>query len=173
MVGYDGGNADRGVVLTSGDNNQNKIASYYSIGNLTSRNETPNIWIPADSLAKSFYSTILVDLGQIDASPNMLTNATALQFFSQDIGELQTHHENAIPGPANDSYENLRGQAGNLTMSPSVISTRYLCQVPKRKSPGTLFISILVADLVLLQALWRILNFVTSFWVTRKDPTGM
>jgi hypothetical protein len=67
---------------------------------------------------------------------------------------MQDHFTlNAILGPANDSYEVLKEQTGPLGTSPSVISTKYLCQVLLQKPTGTLFISILVADLVFMQAL--------------------
>lgn len=156
----------------------NRGVSFLAVGtnltsNLSSAKTTPNVWIAADSLAKSFYSTILVDLGQVTASSNILTNATSLQYFSQNIKFMQTQIVNAIPGPANDSYDALEAQTGPLTTTPAVIATKYLCQVPKRKSPGTLFVSILIADLVLLQALWKILNFCTTAWLTKKDPRGV
>lgn len=144
-------------------------------GNISflSTNTTPNVWLAADSLAKSFYSTILIDLGQTTATPNILTNATALQYFSQNITYMQRQIVNAIPGPANDSYEALKDQMGPLSMYAAVISTKYLCEVPKRKSSGTLFVSILVADLVFLQALWKIFTLCTGAWLTHRDPRGM
>ncbi|CZR51793.1 uncharacterized protein PAC_01670 [Phialocephala subalpina] len=135
-----------------------------------STNSTPNIWLPADSLAKSFYSTILTDLGQTTATPNILTNATALQNFSQNFTSMQRQIVNAVPGPANDSYDALKDQTGALNMSVAVISTKYLCLVPKRKSSGTLFVSILVADLVFMQALWKIFRLCTGAWLTHRDP---
>jgi hypothetical protein len=36
-------------------------------------------------------------------------------------------------------------------------------------SAGSLFIAILVTDLVLLQTVWRLLNWVTIFFLERKD----
>lgn len=130
------------------------------------------IWIPSDCLAKSFYSTILVDLGQITATPNILTDEDALQFFTQNFTAMEAGTANAQPGPARDSYNALKAQTGPLEISPSIISSKYLCQIPKRKPPGTLFVSILVADLVLIQAAWKLFSLCTSSWLTHENPEG-
>ena len=63
---------------------------------------------------------------------------------------MQNMTVSAQPGPARDSYEALKDQTGPLQ---AVVFTKYLCQVPRRKSTGTLLLSILVADLVFMQAL--------------------
>ena len=55
-------------------------------------------------------------------------------------------------------------------VTPSTIAAQYLCQVPQLKSATSLIISILVADLVFLQALWKIFNLAVSFWLERKQP---
>ena len=143
-----------------------------SVSNLASNNASPNVWLASDSLAKSFYSTIMTDLGQTTATPNILLNATVLQYFTQNFTYMQNSTVNAQPGPANDSYEALKDQTGPLNTSTAVISTKYLCQVPRRKSTGTIFVSILVADLVFMQALWKILNLCSVAWLTHKDPKG-
>ncbi len=85
---------------------------------------------------------------------------------------MQKSTVNAIPGPANDSYDALKDQTGPLQISAAVISTKYLCQVPKRKSTGTILVSILVADLVFMQALWKIFTFCSQAWLDHKDPQG-
>ena len=148
-----------------------------SVSNLTSNNAPPNVWLASDSLAKSFYSTIMTDLGQTTATPNILLNETALQYFTQNFTAMESIYMksifvNAVPGPANDSYDALKNQTGPLKTSVAVISTKYLCQVPRRKSTGTLFVSILVADLVFMQALWKIYNLLTVTWLVHKDPKG-
>ena len=82
--------------------------------------------------------------------PNILVNVTSLQHFTQKFTSMQNNTPNARPGPARDSYEALKNQTGPLNTSTAVISTKYLCQVPRRKSTGTLLVSILVADLVFM-----------------------
>ena len=85
---------------------------------------------------------------------------------------MQNVTANAHPGPAHDSYEALKDHTGPLNTSTAVISTKYLCQVPKRKSTGTLLLSILVADLVFMQALWKMFELCTVAWLAHKDPKG-
>lgn len=157
-----------GVGTYSIQGNLSSLAS----GDIRSSLDLDSLWIPSDSLAKSLYSTILVDLGQINAHPNILTDEDALHFFSKDFVAMQQHSANAHPGPAQDSYNALKAQTGPLEVSPSVIATRYVCQVPKQKSRGTLFVSILVADLVLLQAFWKLFSMSASGWHTYKYPQG-
>ena len=143
-----------------------------TVSNLASNNATPNIWLVSDSLAKSFHSTIMTDLGQVTAAPNILLNATALQIFTQNFTYMQGQKVNAIPGPANDSYEALKDKTGHLGTTPAVFSTKYLCRVPRRKSTGIIILSVLVADLVFMQVLWKVLTLFTITRLERKDPEG-
>lgn len=142
------------------------------IPQLVKQSAHPNIWIYADRLAKSAYSTILVDLGQVNASPNILTNATALQLFTADFGNLKIGKNiaNTQPGPATGDYATLRSQTGPLNLTASTINAKYWCQVPQRKSTGNLLVSILLADLVFLQSLWQLFKVgVEYFFVDHRD----
>ena len=143
-----------------------------SIAALASTEASPNVWIAADSLVKSLYSTVMTDLGQTDTQSNILLNATALQHFTRNFSAMQSQVLNAIPGPANESYEMLENQTGPLNTSTSIITNKYLCQIPQRKSTGTLILSILVADLVFLQASWKLFYLCTSSWITHRNPAG-
>ncbi len=143
----------------------------------------PNIWFEVDRLARSYYSSILLDLGQTNASSNMLLNETALKFYLHeyptlnknstlalvDIPELRNRSDVEQP-PSN--YDDFTSWVGNLSTSPSVIRTKYLCQVPTKKSPGSIIISILVADIVFMQALWKLFNFIISTWLTHRHFDG-
>ncbi|KAK0509004.1 hypothetical protein JMJ35_008375 [Cladonia borealis] len=142
----------------------------HTVSDPISNNAAPNIWLASDSLAKPFYSTILTDLGQTTTVPNILLNATTLQYFTQSFTYMQKMTVNAWPGPARGSYEAFKDQTGPLNTSTAVISTKYLCQVPRRKSTGTLLLSILVTDLVVMQALWKIFELCTAAWLVHKDP---
>ena len=140
----------------------------------------PNIWLAADRLAKSFYSTILTDLGQTTASPNILLNETALRYYTQNFTDMrQQEYENdyqyrlrTITGPGTGSYEDLKNRTGTLGTSPSVFSTKYLCQVPRQKSTGSIIVSVVIADLVFLQALWRLFTLITDTWLTKSHAEG-
>jgi hypothetical protein len=148
-----------------------------SLSNLNYHQTYPNIWIPADSVVKSFCSTILTDLGQVGSpSPNILTNSTTLQHFTSNFSMILDPNKeniaNARPGPALQDYDTLKSRTGPLDITPSVIFSKYLCQIPIRKSAGSLFVSILVADLVFLQALWYVFTFLTQTLLLRKRVRG-
>lgn len=147
-----------------------------TISELESSRTPPNIWLAADMLAKSFYSTILTDLGQTTASPNILLNETALQYYTQDLADMRQpqiqYQVRARPGPGNGSYEDLNNRTGTLGTSPSVISTKYLCQVPRQKSTGSIIVSVVIADLVFLQALWRLFTLITNTWLSKSHVEG-
>lgn len=123
-----------------------------------------------DSLGKILYSAVMVDLGQVKqpTASNMLLDAEALQSFSSEVQFVQQAGVSYIPGPATADYETLRDKTGNLTTTPSVISTIYTCQIPKRKPIGSLILSILIADLVFLQAAWTFYGFVSGLFVKDK-----
>jgi hypothetical protein len=149
-----------------------------SLSNLNYYQAYPNIWIPADSVAKSFCSTILTDLGQVVFhSSNILTNATLLQHFTSNFSMIldpkNENIANARPGHALQDYDTLKSQTGPIGTTPSVIFSKYLCQVPKRKSARSLFIAILLADLVFLQAVWKIFKFSTEALLLQKKGRGL
>lgn len=131
----------------------------------------PNVWVIADSLAKSAYSTVLVDLGQAMSKPNFLTSTGDLEYFTSNFSMIQQHKANADPGPEADvDYNTAKNGTGALGTTPSIISMRYICQVPQLKSTGNLIVSILVADLVLLQATWKLFKLVTDMYLLKSRP---
>jgi hypothetical protein len=148
-----------------------------TIADLAQKEASPNIWIELDSFAKSFYASILADLGQISES-NMLLNTDALEYFTSNLtskidgqnGWVDEFWRSAEP--ANQSYSKLRAQniIGDLGINNTVISSQYLCQLPKLKSNGSLFIAVLVADLVMLQALWVVVDWTMATWLDHKNP---
>lgn len=145
-----------------------------SISALVAGNEYPNIWIPADSLAKSFYSAILTDLGQVSASPNVLTDTETLQAFTTNFSYILNYSQNANvrPGPALENYNTLGASTGPLGTTPSVIFDKYICQVPMLKSTGNIIVSVLIADLVFMQALWQLLKLATEYFFLNKKRMG-
>ena len=140
---------------------------YTNIANLMTAESYPNIWQSADTLAKASYSTVLADLGSA-ASSNILIDSDYLSYFTSNFSEARHNIANAYPGPSTTSY----GTAGSgpLGTTPSVISTKYLCQVPQRKSSGNLFVGVLVADLVFLQALWFLFKLAFDIFYLRGRP---
>ncbi len=122
-----------------------------------------------DNFAKVFYSAILVDLGS-NSSANILTDPKLLQPLTNFESMTDSETPWLKSGPARHSFEQLQNSTGGLGITPSTINAQYLCQVTKQKATGSLVVSILVTDLVLLQALWQIVKWVTTSWVGHRNP---
>ena len=144
------------------------------LGELYTISRYPDIWNITDIYGKSCYSAVLADLGQA-STPNVLldSNSALLQEYTKDFATLKWI-VNAKPGPARQSFDAVKAQrrTGSLSITPSTIYQQYLCQVPQRKSLGSLVVAVVVADLVFLQALWTILTFTTTWYVESKYPTA-
>ena len=135
------------------------------------------IWPEVDKLGKSMYSAVLADLGQTTASSgaSILNNEALLQRYTSNFTWIAVHSYiwTAFYTPIElESYHTLRneGKTGPLEFKPSVISTKYLCQVPQLKSVSDIFISVLLADLVLLSAAWRLYTFLVEQVLLGKGP---
>jgi hypothetical protein len=139
-----------------------------------------------DGFAKSLYSTVLVDLGQQEG-PNILTNPDQPQHYlaaSFDVDRntdtagnytLSTYWHTG-PVTASQSYKTLNSTGsgmGRLSVTPSQIYAQYVCQVPSIKSAGSLIWSIIIGDLVLLQAIWKVFIWTVDLWLTNKDKSAM
>lgn len=87
------------------------------------------VFFELDRLAKSMYSTVLVDLGQdVPPESNVLLSGQALQQFTTGLLPYPAVPYLSIQaGPANGSYEALKDSTGALGVTPSVISTTYSC----------------------------------------------
>ena len=126
------------------------------------------------SACTSSYMELDRPSGEVRLTPEtVLTNATTLWYYTQVFNTVQFLENihfvpNARPGPATASYD---GIGPPVKITPSVIATEYLCQVPERKSVLNLLVSILVADLVFLQVIWRLLTWRAEF-LLRKMPTA-
>lgn len=128
------------------------------------------IWYDAGILAKSFYAFIMADLGQ--DRPNVLNNPSLLEHFTEKFSDFSVLLKSAtlLPFIEESPYTSENASEWNRQMRPSVLATTYMCQVPRLKSTGNLIFSILIANLVLLQALWKICRFCTDWFVARKYP---
>ncbi|KAJ9664404.1 hypothetical protein H2198_000333 [Neophaeococcomyces mojaviensis] len=141
------------------------------VASLVDSETYPNVWLMADTLAKTSASTVLTDLGQTSpAFPNILADTHLLEYFTANFSTAIQHIANAHPGPETSNYSAAKGTTGPLGVTPSVFSRTYICQVPKVKSTGNLIVSILIADLVFLQALWNIFKLVVDAWVLPRNP---
>jgi len=122
-------------------------------------------------LAKAAYSAVLADLGQAD-TPNILSNETALGYFTANFTTIHEYLSTDRFGPERIPFDAERSTSGPLGVVPSVIRQQYYCQVPQLKSTGDLVLSIVIADLVLLQAAWQLFKVFTEWLVTRNGGDG-
>lgn len=160
-------------------NNDGRVARTYNIGDPMPVSELIAIenrefWGAADKLAKIFESTVMTDLGQVSYQPNVLTDPSLVNWFTANYSQIDTKltaiENEAWYLPLPDHHDLNAEDEKLLGVNPSVLALTYLCQVPQRKGFGDLFISVLIADLVLLQALWTITMFVATMLAERKDP---
>jgi hypothetical protein len=141
-----------------------------TFSNLIAKTTGPNIWPLVDRLAKSFESTILTDLGQVKAKPNVLIDAELLQRYTSEFARWDSLRDPYWRGtPARADFQTLRHTTGPLVVRPSTLAINYLCQIPKRKPVADLLISVLVADLVFLQALWLLFTLGIGYWLKSRD----
>jgi hypothetical protein len=146
-----------------------------TLGGLHEKAVWPDIWIEADSFAKVFYSVILADFGQGTGPRNILANASSLALFSGNISSSMKYGVETDwlkAGPARVPYREKGNDNGNLTITPSIFFTEYLCQMPTLKSAGSLVLAVLVADLVFLSAAWQLLNWFAVAGLERREPTA-
>lgn len=131
-----------------------------------------NVGQAVDYFAKSFYSFIMADLGQI-SSPNVLVGPEILsKFWTACDSAIDHGNDNTFAPtgslPAN-TFETLQQTTGPITISNATLNAQYLCQIPQRKDTASIVIAVIVADLVLLQAAWKVFTWITTFWV-EKNP---
>lgn len=146
------------------------------------------------------HSLLTIDFGNA-AIPSYLTNKDDLQYLlaapddpnRQPGGALYQNPSLAgwnlmaeLPPPANivntssndwvaitDSYDAYAPLVGPLGTKPATFYSQYACSVPAQRGTGTMLLAILIADLVFLQAAWKIVTVVTDAVLMRQDPTAM
>lgn len=176
---------------------ENTIADWANTSSKADRGLLPNITTTVSVFGKVFYSLMLADLGMADGQTNALLTADGIMYLQSRI-DMTVHDlaidagkdeytgqpsglENAFdkdgPGyPIDDAYQSVVDALGHPpdlnTTTTSTIFAQYLCSIPKRKGGGALFFSVLLADLVFLQAAWTLLNLAATWWLERKDPTA-
>ncbi|KAF2640657.1 hypothetical protein P280DRAFT_543395 [Massarina eburnea CBS 473.64] len=130
---------------------------------------------PTLYINRVFYATVMVDLGQ--QGLNILSDPDLLQFYSKNITSIKHYAmKNSNPYLSKRTSKDLATAPYNtsdnytLAINPSTISAMYLCQVPIRKSIGSLIVSILIANLVFLQTSYKIFVFSVDYFMVKTDP---
>ncbi|KAK5060043.1 hypothetical protein LTR84_009927 [Exophiala bonariae] len=146
----------------------------------------------ADGLARSGRALILTDLGQSSPSKFFASPQKTVDLIN---ATLQFHQENLATANAtlywtpicnvNDTESLLHPKSldpaafygwtntGIPLVQPAYISTQYLCNVTKMKSTASVIFSVIVVDLVYLQALWALLNWAVTTPLQRVNSDAM
>ncbi|OHE99469.1 hypothetical protein CORC01_05269 [Colletotrichum orchidophilum] len=149
--------------------------------------------------AKILFSLLSLDLGNCH-SPNLLLDDRGLQYailapddHNRDPGQLLNGSTsqlygadrfNMIPVPGSndtdnglvtlmESYDAFQPLMGPLTCKNATVVSQYLCSVPQQKSWGVMLFAILLADLVFLQAAWKILTWTADGLVSKANTEAM
>lgn len=139
----------------------------------------PSIWKSVDVLGKAMWFSVLTDLGRNQtAVPNMLVEPTLLanltSNYTSEIQAWPTYNDNIAqridPGLAQASFDPNASPLPDLNATQSTLTTNYVCQVPRMKSPGTLFYTVLLADLVYLQNAFTVFAFIVGYLMHRRHP---
>jgi hypothetical protein len=135
----------------------------------------PSIWYPVDALGKAMWFGVLADLGRDDDDmPNMLARPELLAQLSANLTHYNQTLRNAFrwaieeAQPFDHTFDPTHDDSVRLGVNASVLTADYVCQIPQLKPPGTLFVSVLVADLVFLQAIWKIFTLIVSGWFIKS-----
>lgn len=119
-----------------------------------------------DRLAKTFYSSIMVDLGQNVS--NILTRPDLLREYNL--------YTNDFPYWARiGTYDEIMAQnsGGPLGVTQSTFFAQYLCQVPKMKSKPSLVVAVILADIVFLSTSWKIYTWLVGQLLARGGRKTM
>ena len=169
------GSGEQSIVAFSGNTSNSTAALASTPGGRD--NPVPSIWIPADTLSKTLYYTILTDLGQVnDTFPNLLASPDLLQYFTSNFtdiyagNDIDFEHAAAGKGMATQPFDPQDTSEQKPMVNPSVLNTNYLCQVPRRKAGASLVFSVLLADLVLLQTIWQVYKLIVGWLLDRWHP---
>ncbi|KAI1637951.1 hypothetical protein F4809DRAFT_602459 [Biscogniauxia mediterranea] len=135
------------------------------------------VWNSVNDLAKAMWFTVLADLGRDDdAMPNMLARPKLLEALSSNLTVVnQTLRNEFRWGIEQDnllleSFDPFVFHDAPLGISPTLLLADYLCQVPRLKSSGNLVVSVLVADLVILQVIWKLFTlFVVKTLIKNEE----
>jgi hypothetical protein len=162
-------------------NNTNLIEKLSKADDTDTHMPLPGIWLSAKNLAKAFYFTILADLGQTDSGPNILDNADLLAFSTKEYEAIRDRKEiwgdnlrvNRTTGLAQRAFTSKDVSIDDLGIEASVISTTFLCQIPRLKSTPSLVVSVIINTMVILSGIWTLYRFIIDAFLSSRHPELM
>lgn len=113
-----------------------------------------------DAFAKSYYSVVMWDLN-FDRQTNAFASRNSMDYLMNTI-KSASGNDTMTPSPILGSPE-LVGNHARFEM-------QYICSVPQKKDTGSLVISVVVANIVLLCVFWNIFNWVALRYLRSRDP---
>ena len=119
----------------------------------------PDLVTQVEVFTKSFYSTVLTDLGQNET--NLLLHGDSLEYL-QDLADIDV--PTLTQGLPNTAPQDLK-------VTPASLFMTYQCSVPVLKGVGSVIQSVVLADLVFLNFFWLVLNWLSVWWLNRQDKT--
>lgn len=122
--------------------------------------EPQNLSRLLDAFAKSYYSTVMWDLN-FDRG-NAFANEDTTKYLADTINTA-TGNDTIVADPILGSSD--------LVGKPAQFEIQYICSVPQKKDTGSLIISVLVADIVLLSVFWKFFNWIVLRYLRKRDPT--
>ncbi|KKY32741.1 hypothetical protein UCDDA912_g07277 [Diaporthe ampelina] len=114
-----------------------------------------------DAFAKSYYSAVMWDLN-FDGETNAYASEDSTNYLVDTINTA-TGNDTMTPNTILGSPD-LVGNHARFEM-------QYICSVPRKKDTGSLIISVVVANIVLLCVFWNIFNWVALRYLRSRDPT--
>ena len=144
-------------------------------GNITVLDD--NIKLPISNLLQLVYAIIRVEFGNPSPNnfilyPNVTDNIIVSKFPATPLNQggdalvSQLYQEWTNPDPETKKYL-------PVTVSgPANIQVVYPCRFQQRKTPGQLFISVLVATLTMFSTGWAVFMGWAASFAKRKGPSG-
>lgn len=113
-----------------------------------------------DAFAKSYYSVVMWDLN-FDRQTNAFASRNTMDYLVDTIASA-TGNATVAPNPILGSPD--------LVGNHARFELQYICSVPQQKDTGSLIISVVVANIVLLCVFWSIFNWVALRYLRSRDP---
>ena len=126
-----------------------------------------------DVFAKTFYATILADLGQ-KADIHIQPGVNGIDYLISALGNVSesaggSENTTFLGYPSDSAWASLQSIIP-LIVNAATIYAEYACMIPKIKNTPSLLISLFIADFVLLQATWAVAKWVISRVLEARDP---
>lgn len=113
-----------------------------------------------DEFAKSYYSVVMWDLN-FSRDNNAFASKEEMDYLVNTIASA-SGNDTITPSPILGSSD-LVGNHARFEM-------QYICSVPEKKDTGSLIISVVVANIVLLCVFWNIFNWIALRYLRSQDP---